>query len=52
MMYKTSVRTSQEIFSVSIATTNRLMLCREVIAVSCENYMKYVNKLCGEMQRF
>jgi hypothetical protein len=43
-----SVRTSQETHSVSIATTNRLMLFREIIAVYCENHTEHINTLCGQ----
>jgi hypothetical protein len=42
MIYKHSVRISQEMHCVSATTTNRLMLFRELIALYCENDMKYI----------
>jgi hypothetical protein len=45
---KSSVRTSQETHYVSATKPNRLMLFREIIAVYCENRMKYTNALCGQ----
>jgi translation initiation factor IF-1 len=47
-VYINSVRTSQETYSVSITTTNRLMLFREIIAVYCENHTEHINTLCGQ----
>jgi hypothetical protein len=47
-----SVRTSQEAHSVSITTTNRLMLFRETIAVYCENHTEHINTLCGQNVEF
>jgi hypothetical protein len=47
-MYKNSVRTSQETHAVSITTTNRLTLFREIIAVYCENHMDHRNTVCGQ----
>jgi hypothetical protein len=28
--------------------TSQLMLCREIMAVYCENHTEYVNTLCGQ----
>jgi hypothetical protein len=46
--FKHSVRTSQETHSISITTTNRLMLFRETVAVYCENHTEHTNTLCGQ----
>jgi hypothetical protein len=43
-----SVRTSQETHYVSATKLNRLMLFRETVAVSCENYKEHTNTLCGQ----
>jgi hypothetical protein len=37
--------------SVTIATTNRLTLFREMIAVYCENHTEHTDTLRGQMQR-
>jgi hypothetical protein len=48
MIYKTSVRTSQETHYVSATKANRLMLFRETVAVYCENHTEHMNTLCGQ----
>jgi hypothetical protein len=48
IVYKNSVRTSQETHYVSATETNRLMLFGETIAVYCENHTEHVNTLCGQ----
>jgi hypothetical protein len=49
---KNSIRTSQEIHSISISKTNRLMLFREIIATYCENHMEHIITLCGQNVEF
>jgi hypothetical protein len=34
--------------SISFITTNRLMLCREIIAVYSESRTRHVYRLCGQ----
>jgi hypothetical protein len=51
-IYKNSVRTSQEAHYVSATETNRLMLCRETVAVYCENHTEHTNTLCGHNAEF
>lgn len=41
--FKTYVPTSQKTDCVSFVKKNRLMLCKEMVAVYCENVTKYVN---------
>lgn len=41
--FKTCVPTSQKTDCVSIRKKNQLLLCREMVAVYCENVTKYVN---------
>jgi hypothetical protein len=48
MIYKKSVRTSQETDYVSATKPNRLILFRETDVVYCENHMIYTNTLCGQ----
>jgi hypothetical protein len=45
-VYINSVRTSQETHYISTTKPNRLMLCRETIAVYCENHLEHIT-LCG-----
>jgi hypothetical protein len=52
IMYKNSVRTSQETHYVSATKPNRLMLFREIIAVYCENRTKHINRVCGQNVEF
>jgi hypothetical protein len=49
VIYKNSVRTSQETHNVSATETNRLMLFRETVAVYCENHTEHTNTLCGQI---
>jgi hypothetical protein len=48
IIYKNSVRTSQETHYVSATKPNRLMLFRETVAVYCENYTEHTTTLCGQ----
>jgi hypothetical protein len=48
ILYKHSVRTSQETHQVAATEINLLMLFGETIAVYCENHMKHTNTLCGQ----
>jgi hypothetical protein len=43
MIYKDSLRTSQETLYVSATETNRLMLFRETVAVYCENHTEHTD---------
>jgi hypothetical protein len=52
MLYKYSVRTSQEIRYVSATKPNRLMLCREIIAVYWENHTIHTNIFCERNAEF
>jgi hypothetical protein len=47
MIYKNSVRTSQETHSVSATKNCRLMLFRETVDVYCENHTEHTDILCG-----
>jgi hypothetical protein len=47
-----SVRASQETHYVSATKPNRLMLCREIIAVYCENHTEHINTLCEQNAEF
>jgi hypothetical protein len=47
IVYKNSVRTSQETHYVSATRTNRSMLFRETIAVYSENHTEHINTLYG-----
>jgi hypothetical protein len=49
---QSSVRTSQETHYVSATKPNRLMLCRGIIAVYCENHTEHINTLCGQNAEF
>jgi hypothetical protein len=52
MVFKTSVRTSQETYYVSAAKPNRLMVFRETVAVYCENHTEHLDTLCGQNAEF
>jgi hypothetical protein len=52
IIYKNSVRTSQETHYVSATKPNRLMLFGETVAVYCENRTEYINTLCGQNIEF
>jgi hypothetical protein len=52
MIYKKSVRTSQETHYVSVTKSNRLMLFRETVAVYCENHTEHRNTRCGQNAEF
>jgi hypothetical protein len=46
MIYKKSVRTSQETHYISATEPNRLMLFRETVAVCYENRTEHTDTLC------
>jgi hypothetical protein len=48
MVYKNSVRTSQETHYISATKLNRLMLFGETVAVYCENHKEHANTLRGQ----
>jgi hypothetical protein len=52
IIYKNSVRTSQETHYVTATEPNRLMLFRGTVAVYCENHMEHMNTLCGQNAEF
>jgi hypothetical protein len=52
IIYKNSVRTSQETRYVSATKPNRLMLFRETVTVYCENRTEHSNTLCGQNAEF
>jgi hypothetical protein len=52
LVYKDSVRTSQETHYFSITKTNQLMLFRESVAVCCENLWNTQIHCVGRMRRF
>jgi hypothetical protein len=52
LVFKNSVRISQETHYVSATKPNRLMLFREIIAVYFENHTKHRNTLCGQNDEF
>jgi hypothetical protein len=52
MIYKNSVRTSQETHYNTATNASRLMLFREPSAVYCENHMEHTNTLCGQNAEF
>jgi hypothetical protein len=52
IIYKNSVRTSQETYYVSATETNRLMLFKERVAVYCENHTEHINIFCGKNAEF
>jgi hypothetical protein len=49
---KSSVRTSQETYYVSITEISRLMLCRETNAVLSLRIIRNTNTLCGQNEEF
>jgi hypothetical protein len=52
LIYKISVRTSQETHYVSATKPNRLMLFRETVAVYCENHLEHTNTLYEQNAEF
>jgi translation initiation factor IF-1 len=52
IIYRNSVRTSQETHHVSATKPNRVMLFGETVTVYCENHTKHTNTLCGENAEF
>ena len=46
------VLTSPRTQTLSILKTNLSILLREVVAVYCDNDMKYINWQCGEKMQF
>jgi hypothetical protein len=52
MIYKNSVRTSQETHYISTTKPNRLMLLGETVAVYCENHTEHTDTLCGQNAEF
>jgi hypothetical protein len=48
LIYKNSVRTSQETCYFSSTEINRLMLLKEIMAVYCENHKKHTNTIYGK----
>jgi hypothetical protein len=52
IIYKNSVRISQETHYVTATKPNRLMLFRETVAVYCENRTEHTNTLCGQNAEF
>jgi translation initiation factor IF-1 len=52
IIYKNSVRTSQETYYVSTTKPNRLMLFGETAAVYCENHTGHTDTLCGKNAGF
>jgi hypothetical protein len=52
ILYKNSVRTSQETHYVSATKPNRLILFGDTVAVYCENHTEYTNTLCGQNAEF
>jgi hypothetical protein len=52
MIYKYSVRKSQETHYVSATKPSRLILFGETVAVYCENRTEHTNTLCGQNAEF
>jgi hypothetical protein len=48
IIYKNSVRTSQETRYISSTKANRLMLLGESVSVYCENHTEHINTLRGQ----
>jgi hypothetical protein len=48
LIYKNLVRTSRETHYVSIITTNRLMLFREIFTIYCVNHTEHTDTRCGK----
>jgi hypothetical protein len=47
MLYKNTVRTSQETYYVSTTKPIQLMMFRETVAVYFENHTEHTDTLCG-----
>jgi hypothetical protein len=52
IVYKISVRTSQETHYISITKSNRLLLFRETIAVYCDNDTEHTDTFRGQNEEF
>jgi hypothetical protein len=52
IIYKNSVRTSQETYYISARKFILLMLFREIIALHCHQHTKHRNTLCGQNAKF
>jgi hypothetical protein len=52
IIFKNSVRTSQETHYVTATKPNRLILLRETVAVCCENHTEHTNTLCVQNAKF
>jgi hypothetical protein len=52
IVYKDSVRTSQETYYVSDTKPKWLMLLREIVAVCCKNHTEHTNTRCGQNAEF
>jgi hypothetical protein len=52
MLYKNSVRTSQETHYVSATKASQLMLFRETITVYCENHTEHTSTPSGQIAEF
>jgi hypothetical protein len=48
LIYKNTVRTSQETYYVSATKPSRLMPFRETVAIYYENHMEHTDTLCGQ----
>jgi hypothetical protein len=52
VIYKNLVRISQEARYDSATKPNRLMLCKETVAVCCENHTEHTGTLCRQNAEF
>jgi hypothetical protein len=52
VIYKNSVRTSQETYYISDTKPNRLILFGETFAVYCENRTEHTDTLYGQNENF
>jgi hypothetical protein len=52
IIYKNSIRTSQETHYVSATKTSRLMLFTKTVTAYCENHTKHINTLCEDNAGF
>jgi hypothetical protein len=52
IIFKNSVRTSQETHHVSATKPNRLLLFRETVAVYCEKHTEHTDTLSGQNEEF
>jgi hypothetical protein len=52
ILYKDSVRTSQETHHFTATKPNRLMLLGETFVTYCENHTEHTNALCGQNVAF